>query len=73
MRSSGAALTVIALLTTCGTVNSRCPAPTPIDAETQERAADEIVQLPDDSAIVTVLEAAALDREKLRFCRRLEG
>ena len=60
-------------LTGCATVSSRCPDPTFIPADVQTRAADELDALPADSALAAVVEAAFLDREKLRFCRAVEG
>ena len=60
------------LLTGCQTVSFSCPDPTPIPEEVQQRAAIEVRALPADSAVVEVLRATALDREKLRACRAIE-
>jgi uncharacterized protein YceK len=72
-KSISAALIAMVCLSGCATVSSRCPVPTPISPATQARAAIELEALPGDSAIVEVLEAAALDRDKIRFCNSVEG
>ena len=59
------------LLTGCATVTSSCPEPTRIDPSTQAQAAEEVANLPENSAIPTVLAAALDDRDKLRACRNI--
>lgn len=60
------------LLSGCATSPiSTCPEPTRISAEIQEQAAQELIQLPEDSALVVVLEAGLNDRDKLRACRSI--
>lgn len=60
------------LLSACATSPiSTCPAPTPISKDIQERAATELEQLPEDSALAAVVEAGLNDRDKLRACRSI--
>lgn len=60
------------LLSGCATSPiSTCPEPTKIPRDIQERAATELSQLPEDSALVVVLEAGLNDRDKLRACRSI--
>lgn len=60
------------LLSACATnpINT-CPEPTVISKEIQEQAADELIQLRADSALVEVLKASLNDRDKLRACRSI--
>lgn len=71
MRLIGAALLAMMFLTGCARVITDCPAPTPIPAEVQRQAANEVDALPPESALVVVLAAALDDRDKLRACRAI--
>ena len=60
------------LLSGCATVTTSCPEPTRIDPSTQAQAAEEVANLPENSAIPIVLGAALDDRDKLRECNRID-
>lgn len=71
MKSTIVALMLMTLLTGCASTITSCPAPTPIPRDVQERAADELDALPDDSALAQVVVAGLNDRDKLRACRAI--
>ena len=58
-------------LSGCVTTVTSCPELTRIDPATQQRAAEEVATLPENSAIITVMAAALDDRDKLRACRAI--
>lgn len=64
-------LIVMMSLGGCATVPTSCPAPTQIAPEVQRQAAEEVADLPENSAIAVVLAAGLDDRDKLRACRSI--
>ncbi len=75
-RRAGLLLSATTLLAACATVDSEsaaggaCPTLAHYPAEFRERAAAEIEQLPEDSAIVGMLSDYAAMREQTRACMR---
>ena len=65
-------LLALTLLSACATSPiSTCPEPTKVEPKVQERAAVELSELPEDSALAVVVEAGLNDRDKLRACRSI--
>ena len=59
------------LLSGCVSVATSCPEPSQIDPSTQAQAAEEVANLPENSAIHTLLSAGLDDRDKVRACRKI--
>lgn len=70
-KSIGVVLVLTMFATGCATAITDCPEPTPIDAETQRKAVEELAKLPPDANINLILAAAMIDRDKLRACRKI--
>lgn len=71
----GALAIATSLLTGCATVGSEprivtvCPPVVEYSSELQARAADELAQLPDGSAIAEMLADYSVMRDQARACR----
>lgn len=71
LKSTVVVLIVMMSLGGCATALTSCPAPTQIAPDIQRKAAEEVADLPENSAIPVVLSAALDDRDKLRACRAI--
>ena len=75
LRRAGLAI-VTSLLSACATVGSErvtgvCPPVVEYDAGVQARAAEEVLLLPDGSAVVEMMADYAVMREQGRICQQV--